>query len=282
MTSDVSTLKIAIFSDLHLVPEGEASNTLESTARLHQGIAHFNARHADADLCILAGDLADLAEPAAYARLEAALPAFAVPPQLMLGNHDSRPAFLAHFGQSHADENGFVQKVIDIKGHRVILLDSTEPGLVAGRLCAQRLSWLGDRLDEALDRPVIVVLHHHVVPLHTAVDRIILQDAAALAETLSRHPDVRQVISGHVHLTSSSSWKGVNYTTLAGGHYSVSLQIEGGPVPSDNLEGPGQYALVLSGPETTVVHFEDYFNRHAVIAKENFWRLRPEKRPVLL
>lgn len=271
-------LKLVIFSDLHLVPEGEVSNTLDTHARLTAGIAHANAHHADADLVILAGDLADLAEPAAYARLKALTGTFAVTPQLMLGNHDARPTFLDCMGHHEADANGFVQKCFDIKGHRILLLDSTEPGLVGGRLCQTRLDWLAARLDEALDRPVILVLHHHVVPLRTDVDRIILQEGEALIATLRRHPQVRQVIAGHVHLTSVANYEGISFTTLAGAHYSVEPVLSGSARPERFRDGPAQYALVLSDERATVVHFEDWLPGGSEIAQANFYRERAPRR----
>lgn len=271
-------LKLVIMSDLHLVPEGEVSNTLDTAARLRAAVDSVNTHHADADLCILAGDLADLGEADAYHRLREIIAPLRVDTHLMLGNHDDRPTFLAVMGADHADENGHVQKVIDIKGHRVILLDSTEPGLVEGVLCADRLAWLAARLDEARDRPVIVILHHHALPLSMPVDSIILRDGAALVDVLRTHPDIRQVIAGHVHITTTGVWKGVPFTTLAGGHYNVSVNLPGHASPQDRLEGPGQYAVVLADGDACVVHFENFLDRHPVIAPENFGRLRAARR----
>lgn len=271
-------LKLVIMSDLHLVPEGEVSNTLDTAARLRAAVDSVNRDHADADLCILAGDLADLGEAAAYTRLRDIIAPLSVDTHLMLGNHDDRPTFLAEMGADHADANGHVQKVIDIKGHRVILLDSSEPGLVEGVICPARLDWLAARLDEAMDRPVIVVLHHHVLPLSMPVDSIILRDGAALIDVLRRHPDIRQVIAGHVHITTTGVWKGIPFTTLAGGHYNVSVNLSGHTAPQDRLEGPGQYAVVLADRDSCVVHFENFLDRHPVIAPENFGRLRAARR----
>jgi len=148
-------LKLVIMSDLHLVPEGEVSNTLDTAARLRQAVDSVNLHHADADLCILAGDLADLGEAEAYERLREIITPLTPETHLMLGNHDHRGVFLDVFGADHADTNGHVQKVIDIKGHRLILLDSTEPGIVEGVFCPARLAWLQARLAEASDRPII-------------------------------------------------------------------------------------------------------------------------------
>jgi Icc protein len=56
------TLKFIVMSDLHLVPEGEASMTLDTGARLEAAVEAVNARYGDADFCVLAGDLADLGQ----------------------------------------------------------------------------------------------------------------------------------------------------------------------------------------------------------------------------
>ena len=43
------TLKFVVMSDLHLLPEGELSMTLDTAARLEQAIETVISRHADAD-----------------------------------------------------------------------------------------------------------------------------------------------------------------------------------------------------------------------------------------
>ena len=53
-------LKFLVFSDLHLVDEGDTSHGLDTYSRFAKGVDWVNAHHADADFCVLAGDLADL------------------------------------------------------------------------------------------------------------------------------------------------------------------------------------------------------------------------------
>lgn len=258
-------LKLVILSDLHIVPEGDLSVTLDTHARLIAGIDYLNAVHGDADLCILAGDLADRGEAAAYHRLKAALEKARMPVAITIGNHDDRATFAQVFGAEHLSETGHVDRVIDIKGYRLILLDSAVTGQHGGRLEEAQLEWLADRLDEAEDLPVIVVLHHHANPLFTGVDRIILENGNALADVLGRHPDIRQVIAGHVHYPSTAIWRGLPFTTLAGGHYSVTATLDPDR-PITRLTGPAQMAVVLADAEQTLVHFDDYINGHAIIA----------------
>lgn len=257
-------LKFIVMSDLHLVPPGETSAGVDTTERLRAAVRSVNHRHADFDFCLLAGDLVDHGDIRAYRQLADMLATLAIPYHLTLGNHDHRERFKQVFGARHLDDRGFVQSVIDAGGYRVILLDSSEPGRGEGVLCAQRLEWLDTRLAEASDRPVIVVMHHHAQPLGTDVDRLMLEDADAFIAVLKRHPDLRQVIAGHVHYASSSFRHGLPFTTLAGSSYGVSVHLDGMPGAMQRLDGPAQYALVLADEAGVTVHFHNYIDRHVV------------------
>lgn len=264
------TLKFIVMSDLHLVPEGALSMTLDTAARLEQAVDAVIARYGDADFCVLAGDLADRGEAAAYERLKAIVARLPIPVHITLGNHDDRATFLEAFGAEFAAETGKVDKVIDAEGYRVILLDSSEPGRVDGVLEMAQIDWLKARLAEALDRPVIVVLHHNANALHIESDTIRILEPDAFVEALKTHPDIRQVIAGHVHLTSAATYRGLPFTTLAGGHYSVSFNVDQPGVPFRRLSGPGQMAVVMGTEDRTTVLFEDFIdgNGEIVIAAE--------------
>ncbi len=259
------TLKFVVLSDLHLVRHGAVSMTLDTAERLEQAVGCINERYADADFCIIAGDLADEAEAEAYERLKAIAGGIQIPTYITLGNHDDRATFLAVFGEEWADETGKVNHVIDAKGYRVIVLDSSEPGRVDGVLTALQMDWLRAHLAEAADMPVIVVLHHNANALHIEADTIKLLDDAPFIAALKTHNDIRQVIAGHVHLTSTAIYHGIPFTTLAGGHYSVSFNADQPRTPFKSLTGPGQMAVVLGTPHSTTVLFEDFIDGNAVI-----------------
>lgn len=262
----MSLLKFIVLSDLHLGPPGVPINGLDTGARLAEAVATIIRDHADAGFVLLAGDLADRGEVAAYHQLRDLLTPLPMPVHITLGNHDDRTAFLSAFGADRDHPQGRVSQVIDAGGHRIILLDTTEPGLVGGRLCQQRLDWLAARLDEAQDRPVIVVQHHHANPLSLPVDEIILENAADYLAVLQRHPEIRQVIAGHVHLPSTAVWRGIPMTTLAGSHYSVTPHVPGVPGAQRQLEGPAQMAVVLATSDGVTVHFQDHGERHLTMA----------------
>lgn len=263
-------MKFVVLSDLHLGPPGIAVNGLDPAARLAAAVQAINRDHGDAAFVAIAGDLADLGEVQAYEVLRDLLAPLAMPCHITIGNHDQREAFLSIFGAALCDPEGLVSKAIDLDGYRVILLDTTTPGTHAGALCAGRRDWLAARLDEAANRPVIVVMHHHANVLSLPVDEIPLADGAGFAQLLKRHPDVRMVISGHVHLTTAGFWHGLPMTTLAGSHYSVNAHLPGMAGNQLRLEGPAQMAVVLADADGVTVHFQDYLQRHLELASGLF------------
>ena len=259
------TLKFVVMSDLHLVREGQTSMGLDTAARLEMAVECLNTRYADADFCVIAGDLADLGEEEAYHRLQAITGGIAIPTYITLGNHDDRPTFLKVFGPHLAAATGKIDHVIDAKGYRVIVLDSSEPGRVDGVLTGTQMEWLCDRLAEVPDLPVIVVLHHNANALHIEADTIRLLDDGPFIAALKTHGDIRQVIAGHVHLTSTAIYRGLPFTSLAGGHYSVSFNADQPRTPFKALNGPGQMAVVLGTRDRTTVLFEDFIDGNTVI-----------------
>ena len=263
-------MKFVVLSDLHLAAPGQPVNGLDTGARTAEAVSVIGRDHADAAFVLLAGDIADRGEVAAYHQLRDLLAPLPMPVHMTLGNHDDRRAFLSVFGAERDDPEGRVSEVIDAGGHRIILLDTTEPGLVGGRLCPGRLDWLAARLDEARELPVILVQHHHANPLSLPVDSIILENAADYLAVLQRHPEVRQVIAGHVHLPSASVWRGIPMTTLAGSHYSVSPHVPGVPGRQSQFEGPAQMAVVLTSADGVTVHFQDHCERHPTLSPDLF------------
>ncbi|WP_157959645.1 metallophosphoesterase [Devosia submarina] len=257
------SLQFVVLSDLHIMPEGELSVTLDTGARLERAVSAIIARYGKADFCVLAGDLVDAGQPDAYRRLQQIIARIPIPVHLTLGNHDDREAFRSVFGAAYFTETGKVDKVLDVQGYRLILLDSSEPGRVDGVLTERQIAWLRARLAEAMGQPVIVILHHNAHALHIESDDIRILEPQPFIDALKTHPDIRQVIAGHVHLTSTAMWQGLPFTTLAGNHYYCTFDQPG--VPMRRLAGPGQMAIVIGNPESTIVHFDNYLDANLEI-----------------
>lgn len=270
--------KIIVMADLHIVPETDLSHSLDTNARTQEAIAFINKNHADADLLVIAGDLADHGDAASYRRLKDLFAEIDLPYVITLGNHDNRPNFLAEFGDVAEPETGKMDRAVALDGCGIVILDSSEPGIGSGRLNAAQLGWLSKRLAEYASMPVVVVMHHNICPLHNQNDIIILEQREALVEVLREHPDIRTVVSGHVHMTSSGTYRGIPFSTFAGNHYSIepTLQSLSGPLPApvQRREGPGQIAVVIVDQDAAVVLKENFLDRHLVLAQELFPSMR--------
>lgn len=275
-------LKFVVLADIHLVPKGKLSHGLDTYARLTQAVEYVNEVHGDADFVIFAGDLADHGEAAAYTRFKTAIAPLTPPVHLTLGNHDHRPTFLEQWQGLANAETGCLDHVIDAGGYRIIVLDTSDPEAgSAGRLTKAQLDWIKTRLAEVPDTPVVIVLHHNIAPFSVQTDCIILEDNAAFADVVLSHKDVRQVISGHVHMTTAGNYRGVPFCTFAGAHYSIEPMstARSGEVPDTReryvspvprREGPGQLAVVLCDADSVVVHMENFLDRHLVLAPDLF------------
>jgi len=153
------TMKLIHVTDPHLVKPNSSLYGLCPEERFVTFVDDVNRNHGDAVLCLITGDLADLGESEAYALLERALERLAMPWRVILGNHDSRVNFRARFPACPVDDNGFVQDVVETSVGLLVLLDTNEPRIAAGRLCERRCAWLARQL-AATQGPVMIAMHH--------------------------------------------------------------------------------------------------------------------------
>jgi 3',5'-cyclic AMP phosphodiesterase CpdA len=250
-------MKFLQISDTHQVASGEMLHGLDPRARLDACIAHINAHHGDAELCVITGDLADRGGAAAYETLKEALGALALPYRLMIGNHDDREAFRAAFPEVPVDGNGFVQSAMDTSAGRFVFLDSVEPGVNWGSFCETRAAWLIAEL-EAAAGPLTLFIHHPPFDIGVpSMDNIRLRDAAAFRGAVAGRRNIRHLFMGHVHQPVSGSWLGIPYSMIPSTNHQVPLDMETvKPVPKNH--GRPAYAVAFIDDDTVCVHVNDY------------------------
>lgn len=261
---DSKMLKIVIMNDLHLVAPGTEQPRMDTTARFAVGLADAAALHGDADLCVFAGDLADQAEPGAYRVFDELRPRFDVPQLVTLGNHDDRDVFRATCPEAETDPNGYVQARRDLKGHCVLVLDSSEPGELRGGFSQAKLAWVANQLADAKGRglKVIVILHHNPAALQMPVDTYRLAEPEVLLAALKESgADILQVVAGHCHISTSGSFGGIPCATIAGNHHNVELFLRGRTGWQTCYKGVAQYGVLVSNGSDCAVHYESYIGR---------------------
>jgi 3',5'-cyclic AMP phosphodiesterase CpdA len=245
-------------SDTHLLGGDRLLGERYDTARhLRRTLEAAEATGVRPDAVVFTGDLTDLGEPEAYRALRAAVEPWAArlgaPVVWVAGNHDERPALRAELLDEEASEEP-VTGVWDLGGLRLIALDSTVPGWHHGDLDAAQLDWLRGELAEPAPLGTILALHHPPLPTHIPFfDILELRDQRGLAEVI-RGSDVRAILAGHLHYSTSGTFAGVPVSVAAASCYTMDLAR-----PADEVNG------MDAGRSFHLVHVWDDTVTHAVV-----------------
>ncbi|WP_144719571.1 metallophosphoesterase [Agrococcus jejuensis] len=251
-----ASVVLAHLTDLHITGDGSPLyGAVDSTAALVRALDRLEASGVRPDALVLSGDLADRGEPEAYARLRGLVEPVAerLGAELVVatGNHDDRASLRAHLLGDHSEPaDRPVRSVHRIGDLRVVVLDSSVPGAHWGAVDDDQLAWLAGELASPVPLGTILVLHHPPAP--TILDLALtveLREQDRLAEVL-RGSDVRAILAGHVHHTTSSTFAGIPVHVAAGLAYTQDLLAAGGGTRGQ--DGEQALALVHVLPETVV------------------------------
>jgi 3',5'-cyclic-AMP phosphodiesterase len=215
---------IAHISDTHFLGGGrELYGTVDTDPPLVHALELLGRSNLPIEALVFTGDLADLAEPDAYARLKSIVePAAAkIGAEIIwvMGNHDERPAYSkALFGTESTEPQDRVEM---LGGLRIISLDSTVPGYHHGALLDSQLEWLRDVLAEPAADGTLLALHHPPLPSPVEIMAILeLQRMELLADVL-RGTDVRGILAGHLHHAMSGMFAGIPVSVAAATCYTI-------------------------------------------------------------
>ena len=215
----MTTTLLLQLSDLHIREPGRlAYGRINTAPYLQQAVQSITRLPQRPDAVVITGDLTDFGRAAEYDHLRALLaPLGSMPIYLLPGNHDDRAALRRAFPEhaylqsnNSTDADGFIQYDIGFPGLRLLTLDTVVPHASHGSLCAKRIDWLADRLAEAPQTPTIVALHHP--PFRAFLDYMdgigLREGSDALADVVSRHPQVCRILCGHLHRSVQTRWAG--------------------------------------------------------------------------
>jgi 3',5'-cyclic AMP phosphodiesterase CpdA len=260
-------MKLIHLSDLHLTEARQplfGSCPMERLDRAVESILH---EHADAQFCILTGDLADDGSESAYGDLAKVLTRLPMPVYPMMGNHDEREAIRRQFPHLGVDASGFVQTVVDTAAGRFLFLDTLDSGFSWGRYCESRQAWLRKHLAESGNQPVWLAMHHPPLSLGIpSMDQYALRDHCVFWSIVEpyRHR-IRHIFLGHLHRSIGGSWNGIPFSCVRSPNHQVALDL----VTTDKVPGcheaPG-YAVILIGESSVVIHQHEFLP-----IGERFW-----------
>jgi Icc protein len=224
---------VAHLSDPHLLAGGALQHdAIDPEAGLVLALDRLRRLDPAPDVLAFTGDLADRAEPAAYARLRELVEPVAADlgAQVVwtMGNHDERAPYAA--GLFGSVDDGPQDRAHDVRGLRVLALDTSVPGYHHGDLGDDQLDWLADQLAVPSEHGTVLALHHPPipVPMLRPAEIIELQDQHRLAEVV-RASDVRAIVGGHFHYTSWSTFAGIPVSVASASCYTAD------PAPLDRF-----------------------------------------------
>lgn len=206
--SNPRTIRLLQITDTHLL--GSRDGLLRGVptfATLQAVQAHAQQRFANCDGVLLTGDLVQ-DDAAGYALIREAFQQSSVPVYCIAGNHDLPEAMQ----QTLAGRPFILDDHVVMNGWLLILLNSWQPRSAGGQLGTTQLQRLEALLTQHADLHALICLHHHPIAMHSDwLDQVGLHDAEALHSCLSRHPQVRGVLWGHVHQALDQYRNGVRF-----------------------------------------------------------------------
>lgn len=243
-------------SDTHLrAADGRLYGSVDSAAYLERALADIEASGVHPDALIFTGDLADLGEVAAYETLRRTVDPVAerlgARVIWVMGNHDDRARFRTHLLDEPTTEAAPVDRVIDLDGLRILSLDSTVPGHHHGEITDAQLDWLALELSAPAPRGTILALHHPPIPcvLDLAVS-VELHDQHRL-EAVLRGTDVRAILAGHLHYSTSATFAGIPVSVASATCYTQDLAV---PVGGTRGRDGAQAFNLVHVYDHTIVH----------------------------
>jgi 3',5'-cyclic-AMP phosphodiesterase len=243
---------IAHISDTHLIAgDGDLYGDVDADARLSELLERLESSRIRPDALIFTGDLADSGQPDAYRKLRGRVEPLAdrlgTEVIWVMGNHDDRAA-LREYLLREAPTMAPMDRVHDIAGLRVIVLDTSVPGYHHGEITAEQLQWLAAQLAEPAPFGTILAMHHPPIPsVQDLAVTVELRDQARLARVL-RGTDIRSILAGHLHYSTTATFAGIPVSVASASCYTQDLLTAG----TRGRDGAQAFNLVHCYPETLV------------------------------
>jgi 3',5'-cyclic AMP phosphodiesterase CpdA len=210
---------VAHLSDTHLLfGDARQYDAIDTVARLDAALDRVARIEPAPQALVFTGDLADLADPAAYRllreRVEPLAERIGATVVWCMGNHDERAAYSHELFGVESEEPQ--DRVYEVAGLRIVSLDTSVPGWHHGEVSDEQLTWLAHVLATPAEHGTILALHHPPIPspMVPVAEIIELQGQDRLAATLLG-TDVRAILGGHYHFSSHSTFAGIPVSVAA-------------------------------------------------------------------
>jgi 3',5'-cyclic-AMP phosphodiesterase len=221
---------IAHITDLHISAD-HRDGPCSPNDRAAAIVAHLNASPHPVDVVVVTGDVVDTNDRQSYRLARRILDPLRFPVICIPGNHDMVDLFADTFPGARGPL-GDCCRVADVATPRFVIVDTTIPDEVIGRLDDRRLGWLDTELAAMPDTPTFVLMHHP--PVKTGSDAMdalgLLEGGERFADVMARHDHIVAVLCGHAHRPIVAMIGRIPIFVGAGVAVAFGLQFGPGPV----------------------------------------------------
>ncbi|MGA9278193.1 metallophosphoesterase [Ilumatobacter sp.] len=240
---------VAQLSDTHV-----GGPSAGSGERLSMAIDTINAMTRQPDRVLLTGDLTHDGNAEQWNEFRHRLATLDAPWTAIAGNHDGALTDLAG------------HRTIDDGPIRFVLVDSG-----AGEFDIDDARWLDQELAGHRDDRIVVAIHHP--PFETGIwwmDCAGLSGAGRFEEIVRRHPQVIQVLSGHVHHAIATRWGTCSLWVSPSTSVSIAVDLDPRHAPAETAEPPSfsLHAYTDRGVVSHVVPVGASAQRHLIEASD--------------
>lgn len=257
--SDV-VLSFVHLSDTHINPN-PAYNIPEADYTPVEGaralVAQINALPFAPDFVLHTGDIAYNPDPDAYALAREILGQIRYPTYYLRGNHDDAQA-LQRVAAGSAEARDPFDYEFEVNGVQIVCLDSNRPARYAGGSVSDaQLDWLRAVCSASDPRPLVVAVHHNVLPMGSPFwDTFMRMDnGEAFHQALLPARDrLRGVFFGHVHQNTSTVRDGILYSSVLSSWYQLHTYPGLAAIVSDRAD-PGFAVVTLTRTQTFIRYY---------------------------
>jgi Icc protein len=216
---------IAHISDTHFLGGSRPLfGVVDTDSTVHRALAQLERSGFRPDAFVLTGDIVDRGEADAYRRVrdivEAGAERLGSAVVWVMGNHDERSAFRTELLRE-TGSTAPVDGVFDIRGLRIIALDTSVPGYHHGEVDDSQLDWLDGVLREPAPHGTLLALHHPPVPIVSPLMSLLeLREQHRLAAVVSGS-DIRAILGGHLHAATTGVFAGIPVSVAAATCYTL-------------------------------------------------------------
>lgn len=246
-------------SDTHIHSDpAYTGDHVDFTSRASVGnlIQHINALPFPVDFILHTGDV--MTDPELVEEYHVAreiLGALRAPVYYVPGNHD-KPEILqiGLLGRdlNHANRPYYYE--FEVNEVQIVCLDSSIYGGHAGYIDEKQISWLDSICSTPDPRPLVVAVHHHVLPLEAPwLDSIMMTNGIEVHHTLMKAKDrLRGVFFGHIHENTVTIRDGIFYVSTLSSWFQTRTWYAQIDPARDPVVEPGFNVVTLTTKDTLI------------------------------